>query len=201
MGKRLGYGHTKALIPIAGKPIIIHQLEQLDDFDDVKIVVGFNAQDLIETVLSYRRNVTFVFNHEYLTTNTLHGFYLGTRFGREYIVSLDGDLLVAPQDLREFLHEQEEMMGYIKAYSDEPVYASIKNIKGKEHVAGFNRKHGIWEWTGLMQIKKRKITNKYQYVYQLIEKHLPIRAKKIECREIDTPEDYKRALEWAKKYY
>ena len=129
-GSRLGFGHTKALLKIAGKPIIIHHLEQLKRFDDVRIVVGYDAENIIGTVLAYRKNVTFVFNHRYQTTNTLHSLYLGSRFARKYVVSIDGDLLVAPKDLQRFLKEKDETMGLIKTYSDEPVCVFTKK-KGK----------------------------------------------------------------------
>lgn len=37
MGTRLGIGSTKALVNINGKPLIIHQLEQLKEYDDIRI--------------------------------------------------------------------------------------------------------------------------------------------------------------------
>lgn len=202
VGSRLGFGHTKALLKIAGKPLIIHHLERLQRFDDVRIVVGFNAEDLINTVLSYRKDVIFVFNHNYLITSTLQSLKLGVAFAREYIVSLDGDLLVAPADLDAFLKEDEEIMGYISAYSDEPVYTTIeKRAGGQDYVTSFNRKSGRWEWTGLIQIKKTKIADQGKYVYNAIKNHLPFRAKYVNCREIDTPNDYKKALAWAENIF
>lgn len=201
VGSRLGFGHTKALLKIAGKPLIIHHLERLHHFDDVRIVVGFNAEDLINTVLSYRKDVIFVFNHQYLTSNTLQSLNLGIAFAREYIVSLDGDLLVTPTDLDAFLKEDKEIIGYINAYSDEPVYTVIEKRGRQDYVTNFNRKNGDYEWTGLMQIKRTKITNQGKYVYNAIKKHLPFPAKYINCREIDTPNDYKKALEWANHFF
>src|SRR3989344_1892640 len=201
VGSRLGFGHTKALLKIAGKPLIIHHLERLRQFDDVRIVVGFNAKDLMDVVLSYRKDVIFVFNHNYLTTSTLQSLNSGVAFAQEFIVSLDGDLLVAPDDLDVFLEEKKEVMGYIKAYSDEPVYTTIEKQGGKNYVTGFNRKSCNYEWTGLIQIKKNKITNQGKYVYNAIKNHLPFRAKYINCREIDTPDDYKKALAWAKNIF
>ena len=41
MGTRLSIGTTKALVNVAGKTIIHHQLEQLNNFDDIRVVVGF----------------------------------------------------------------------------------------------------------------------------------------------------------------
>ena len=48
MGTRLGIGTTKALIDIEGKPLILRQLELLKDFDDIRIVVGYQMEKVIE---------------------------------------------------------------------------------------------------------------------------------------------------------
>ena len=63
MGNRLGLGKTKALIEIEGKPLIIRQLEMLANEDDIRIVVGYQAEQLIDVVKKYRKDVVFVFNH------------------------------------------------------------------------------------------------------------------------------------------
>lgn len=193
---RLGFGHTKTLLKVAGKPIIIHHLEQLDEFDDVRVVVGYDAENVIKTVLSYRRNVTFVFNHQYLTTNTLHSLYLGSRFARKYIVSLDGDLLVNPNDLKLFLKEKGEIMGIIKTYSDEPVCVRTKKRGNNIIITDFTRKKLDYEWTGLLQVKSTRIINTGTYVYHIMQNALPFKSRFVDCREVDTPDDYQRAVEW-----
>ncbi len=50
MGTRLGIGTTKALVSVDGKPLIIRQLELLGDYDDIRIVVGYQMEKVIETV-------------------------------------------------------------------------------------------------------------------------------------------------------
>lgn len=200
-GSRLSFGHTKALLKIAGKPIIIHHLEQLNDFDDIRIVVGYDAENVIKTVLSYRRDITFVFNHRYQTTSTLHSLYLGTRFARKYIVSLDGDLLVHPKDLRSFLKKDGEIMGLIPTYSDEPVCAKTIREGKKFMITGFTRKRLEYEWTGLLQIKSDRIIDTGTYVYHCVESALPFEAAFVDCREVDTPDDYQRAVEWGLKVF
>ena len=62
MGTRLGIGTTKALIDIEGKPLILRQLELLKDFDDIRIVVGYQMEKVIEVVNNYRKDILFVFN-------------------------------------------------------------------------------------------------------------------------------------------
>lgn len=57
MGTRLGIGTTKALIDIEGKPLILRQLELLKDFDDIRIVVGYQMEKVIEVVNNYRKDI------------------------------------------------------------------------------------------------------------------------------------------------
>lgn len=104
MGTRLGIGSTKALIDIDGKPLIIRQLELLKDFDDIRIVVGYQMEKVIEVVNSYRKDILFVFNHDYRNTGTGGSFSRAIKHAAELVVSLDGDLLVHPDDLMRVLH-------------------------------------------------------------------------------------------------
>lgn len=202
MGARLGFGHTKALLKIAGKPIIIHHLEQLNKFDDIRIVVGFGAKEVINTVIAYRKNVTFVFNHNYLHTHTLTSLYLGSRFANNYIVSIDGDLIIDPHDLNNFLKQDDEIIGYTDSYSDDAVFVKIDELNEIKYATKFSRtKKFKHEWTGLVQIKSKNIFKHNGFVYQILEPILPIKAKLINCREIDTPNDYEKAIEWSKKIY
>ena len=62
IGSRLGLGTTKALINIAGRSLISWQLELFKSVDDVRIVVGFQAGQVIEEVRKYRADTIFVYN-------------------------------------------------------------------------------------------------------------------------------------------
>ena len=103
MGTRLGIGVTKALVQVEGVPLIIRQLEGLKEYDDVRVVVGYQAEKVIELVKSYRRDIVFCFNYDYKTTGTAASFSKGLLGAREYVVAFDGDLLVNPKDLQDFL--------------------------------------------------------------------------------------------------
>ena len=201
VGARLGYGHTKALLQFAGKPIIIHHLEKLKHVKDVRIVVGYGANDVIKTVLTYRRDVVFVFNHDYLKTNTLTSLALGAKHAHDLIVSLDGDLLINPTDLSAFIAQDKELIGIIPTYTDHPVCVTIEEKKGYKYVSSFGRKKTEYEWTGLVQIHRDKLQQTSGHVYQALEPHLPIKAIEINCREIDTPQDLEKAIEWSKDIY
>ena len=94
MGKRLGMNIPKALVRIDEKSLIRRNLELLKDCDDIRIVVGYKAQDVIEEVLKYRKDVVFVFNNDYQNTGTGDSVSKAAKYANEYVITIDGDLLV-----------------------------------------------------------------------------------------------------------
>lgn len=109
VGSELGLGQTKSLIRFYGKPLIHYQLEYFIEVNDLRIVVGYQAKDMIESVLLKRKDVIFVFNHDYFHTNTGTSLYLGSRYANEYVIAWDGDLLVHPDDIRKCLAKNQSI--------------------------------------------------------------------------------------------
>ena len=197
MGTRLGIGTTKALINICGKPLIIHQLELLKDYDDIRVIVGFQAENVIDVVKKYRKDIMFVFNYDYETTGPAASLYKGLNRARQYIISIDGDLLVNPDDFKIFLKYNGECLAASKITSDEPVLLTVKNDKA----IAFNAENSNFEWPGLVKIEKNKLQKEDGFIFEMIRKLLPINVLKINAREIDTPEDYEKTIEWVKNGY
>ena len=198
MGTRLGAGVPKAIVNVGDKPIIIRQLELLDDFDDVRVVVGFQADKVIEIVQKYRRDVMFCFNNDFRTTGTAASFSKGVINAKEYAVALDGDLLVHPDDLLSFLSRDEELIGGCVPGTDNPV---LMTLDDKEQVIEFSRERGSLEWTGLAQIKTERLVPGTKHVYQMLEPLMPIKVMKIRTKEIDTMNDYDNAVRWIENGY
>ena len=197
LGSRLGLAKTKALVNINGKSLIRWQLELLDDIKDVRVVVGFQANDVINEVLSYRDDVIFVYNHNYFETKTGASYYLGARDGNELAIEIDGDLLVHPDDMKMLLQQEGEWIGYADKMSDDAVF--VKTNQAGE-VLSFSRENGDYEWTGPCCIKKDKLTYSSEHVYNQLEPYLPIRGIKIRACDIDTYEDYQRVLDFVKNW-
>lgn len=143
MGTRLGIGTTKALIDIEGKPLILRQLELLKDFDDIRIVVGYQMEKVIEVVNNYRKDILFVFNHNYRNTGTGGSFSLGIKHAREMVVSLDGDLLVHPDDLMRIMHSDKECACGTKIGTDNPMLMKTIRKTAKSYVQGFQEKKEV----------------------------------------------------------
>lgn len=195
LGSRLGLATTKALINIDGRSLIHWQLDLLKDVEDVRIVVGFQANDVIEEVKKYRQDVVFVYNHNYFETKTGASFYLGAKDGNEYAMNIDGDLLVHPDDMKMLLQTDGEWIAYADKMSDDAVMTKT-NQKGE--VLSFSRVQGDYEWTGPCCIKKDKLKYSSGHVFNQLEPYLPIKGIKIRACDIDTYEDYQRVLEFIK---
>ncbi len=201
MGNRLGLGTTKALIEIEGKPLILYHLQYLDNERDIRVVVGYQAEKVIEVVNSYRKDVLFVFNHDYKTTGTGASVVLASKYASEYILSLDGDLLIHPDDMKMVLECRHEFVGGNSIESDDPWMLQTYEQNGIEMVSAFSKSAGNYEWNGVTQMKASKIIKGTGHVFHLIEPYLPVEFMNIRTREIDTINDYERAIEWVRNGY
>ena len=201
MGSRLGIGSTKALIDIDGKPLIIRQLELLKDYDDIRVVVGYQMEKVIEVINSYRKDILFVFNHNYRKTGTGGSFSLAMKHAGEMIVSLDGDLLVHPDDLKMVLESDKECVCGTAIGTDDPMKMKTLVKDGITYGVGFSREEGEYEWTGLAQVRTDRLTPGDRHVCDMMTPLLPLEMVYIRTREVDTMADYENALKWVKNGY
>ena len=201
MGNRLGLGTTKALVEVEGKPLIMHHLEKLKDESDIRVVVGYQAEKVINVVRKYRKDVVFVFNHNYRETGTGASVALASQYANEYILSLDGDLIIHPDDMKKILECDHEFVSGGIPDTDEPWMLQRYKDDGKEFVSAFSKNIGNYEWNGITQMKSAKIKNGQGHVFQLIEPYLPIPFLELRTREIDTVNDYERAVEWVRNNF
>lgn len=201
MGNRLGLGTTKALVEVEGKPLIMHHLEKLKDESDIRVVVGYQAEKVINVVRKYRKDVVFVFNHNYRETGTGASVALASQYANEYILSLDGDLIIHPDDMKKILECDHEFVSGGIPDTDEPWMLQTYKDDGKEFVSAFSKNIGNYEWNGITQMKSAKIKNGQGHVFQLIEPYLPIPFLELRTCEIDTVNDYERAVEWVRNNF
>lgn len=193
VGSRLGLGQTKSLIRLADKSLIETQLDQFVGVHDVRVVVGFQAQDLIDAALSQRRDVIFVFNHDYFHTKTGASLYLGAKHANEWVVAWDGDLLVHPDDIAECLLGGQTYVGVSQKTSEDTVFVKLDE---QHQVMAFTEEEGDYEWSGPACFHRSQLHFTSGHVYSLLEPLLPLPCKIIRARDIDTYEDYKRALDF-----
>ncbi|MDR1883662.1 MAG: NTP transferase domain-containing protein [Prevotella sp.] len=198
VGSRLGLGQTKALIKINGRSLISWQLEMFKDVEDLRIVVGYQANDVVNEVLQYRDDAIFVFNHRYFETKTGASFFLGAQHANEYVLEWDGDLLVHPDDARKILSEEGEFICYAPKASDEAIFVNTVE-DGK--VVSFSPEKGDYEWTGPACIRKDKLEYSPFNGFNQLEPYLPMKGMNVRAYDIDTYQDYQRVAEAVKNWY
>lgn len=197
IGSRLGLGLTKALVQINGGSLISWQLKLFKNVKDLRLVIGFQGNEIIEEVRKYREDVIFCYNHRYFETKTGASFYLGARHANEEIIEWDGDLLVHPDDVKMLLSAEGEWICYGEKTSEDAVFVHT-NEKGE--VVDFSRESGDYEWTGPACMNKHNLTYCSQNVFNMFEPYLPMRGIKVRAYDIDTYNDYIRVSEITKDW-
>lgn len=193
VGYRLGLGQTKSLIRLGAESLIEIQLSAMSHVEDIRIVVGFQAADLINEVLNIRRDIVFVFNHDYFHTKTGASLYLGAKHANELIVAWDGDLLVHPEDIEACLNCDREYVGVSHKSTEDGVFVRLDD---DSNVIGFSTEDGDYEWSGPACIRREHIHFTSGHAYSQLEPLLPLQPKIINARDIDTYEDYKNAVDF-----
>lgn len=197
-GTRLGLNMPKALVEIEGKPMIIRTLEQLNECDDVRVIVGYKAQEVIDVVTSYRKNVKFVFNHDYMNNGTGASVSLGMKNSdKEFILTIDGDIIIHPEDFKKILNINDEFIGVCKKTTDNPVLTKTNDGK----VISFSREEGEYEWTGVSLTKNGHMKPGDQHLYYMLIDMLPMNYELIRQKEVDTPNDLEEAKKWITNGY
>lgn len=188
MGTRLGIGLPKTLVSINEKPLIIYLLELLDNFSDVRIVVGFQAEKIINIVKEYRKDITFVFNYDYETTGPAASLSKALIGANKKIISIGGDILINREDF-EKINNMDECIAYSDITSSSPTLIEIKDGKAINIGGG-----GQFEWQGILKIDKNKLIKGNDYIFEMVKPNFPIEGLYVRSREIDSQEDYDNAI-------
>ena len=199
IGKRLGWGIPKALVEVNGETMISRMLKMLDDIEDVRIVVGYQAEKIIKEATKYRKNLTFVFNHNFLNTGTGTSVLKAAKYAKDYILTIDGDTIIHPDDMQKLLTANGEYVGVMDISTENPVTVNVK-----ENLAiGFSTQpeNHRYEWTGIAQLKNHNLIDTTSHTLSLVEPKLPLPIHKIRMKEIDTEQDYVQACDWVKNNY
>jgi choline kinase len=195
MGSRLGMDIPKCMVEIHGKKIIDYQMELLQGFDDIRLVVGFKEEKVLEYISKNYPNVICVRNPNYATTSNICSADLATRHLKGSCIFLDGDVLIERNSFADFLKvcwsNDEDIIGITEAVTEEPVYAHLEN----DEVIKFSQSdRSSYEWCGVAYFKNMKFDSvKFGYIYRVLEVSLPTKYHILEAYEIDTPQDFAHA--------
>ena len=202
IGSRLGLNRPKCLIEIAGRSLLDYHLERLKWAKTIWLVVGFQEEEVAAHALSLRPDIIVVRNPDFANTNTLQSLHRVSRHLNERMLFLDGDTIVENESFSGFLDAtkaQQSLIGVSAYTTSDGVRASV--VDGE--VVGFTRTTDIpLEWTGIAVVNPQVVTDEPIYVYQALERFLPLPAYELKAFDIDTVDDLdmaRRALSsnWA----
>jgi NDP-sugar pyrophosphorylase family protein len=191
LGSRLGMDLPKCLVEAAGKPLLQHLLERLEGIEDVRIVTGFKADQVIETALAVRPDVIFVQNHAYRSTTTLTSYVMGAEGVSDNVLYMDADIFFDPASFGHFLSAceatNEPIIAVTAAKTQDCVYVDM-DISGR--ALSFSRSEvSKCEWANLAWLPAGILKKATTSVFEQLAFSLPIQTIEIESYEVDTLQD------------
>ncbi|UCV29293.1 phosphocholine cytidylyltransferase family protein [Ferribacterium limneticum] len=204
-GTRLGHSCPKCLVHFLGQPLIHWQLQTLEQVDNLVVVIGFQAEEVKRAVVSRRPDAKFIFNEKYASTGTASSLCLAARSSTGPVLSLDGDMLVHPDDLACLLSAPRPCIGLSPIQSNAPVLVEVERdpSSGKENAIQFlYQKQATdptrcYEWTGLVLFDPAALAlDSEGHVFQMITPLLPCQTLHVRCSEIDFPDELPQMEKW-----
>jgi NDP-sugar pyrophosphorylase family protein len=202
MGSRLGHGIPKCLVEIAGETLIAKQLRLLSDVPDVRVVVGYREEAVIDCVRSVRPDVVFVRNADFHETTTQDSYAMGVGGLQGSCLFMDADILFDAESFREFTDfavSHPLAVGLTAAKTDDAVFAITRpNGAGGLEIVSFSRKPALLEWANIVHAPADTFYEGRGAVFETLQTLLPAPAREIVSYEVDTEGDLKRAREFAR---
>lgn len=199
LGSRLGHGIPKCMLEMSGSTLLsklIHSLEPL--VQRIHVVMGYREEMIVDLISRKHRNVVLVRNPQYRSTNTAQSMALGAQGCTGKVLFLDGDLIVDPESLRNFVSQAYQhtlLIGVAPTMSENAVYAHTRpGANGHAMLTGFSRTQpSSLEWANVFAGPARILDNEKHYVFNRLEQHIPAPACTLNLREIDTVSDLAEA--------
>lgn len=191
-GSRLGLGIPKSLVKVCGCPIVEWQLRLLcRSVKDVRLIVGFDGDSLADFARSVRPDITIIRNSRWQETKTAASLSLGMEGVTSRCISLDGDLLVAPEDFEAVLQCNTDCIGVTQPCSEQPVFVEV--TEGLARQFSYSEPSDF-EWTGIVNFRPVSLLPSDGNVFEMIRPILPLKIVHVRCAEIDTQNDYLSAI-------
>ena len=202
MGSRLGHGIPKCLVEIAGETLIGNQLSLLSAISDVRVVVGYREEAVMDCVRSVRADVIFVRNPRFRETTTQDSYAMGAEGLHGSCLFMDADILFDARSFHEFIafaacHPL--AIGLTAAKTDDAVFAITRPDGGTGlEIVSFSRERMPLEWANVVHAPANSFYEGRGAVFETLQSLLPAPAKEIVSYEVDTERDLMRAQEFAR---
>lgn len=213
--------YPKALLPIGEKTVIEYMLDNISTSGimDVIIVVGYKAETVYKKIGTRYKNctITYVLNEEYKTTNNIYSLYLAREHVTDGMVFFNGDIVFHKGILHGLLSNKEENSFAADPFS--PLESDAMKVileGGRMRKIGKHLKRDANAWAiGIYKLSQAASEAYFKEAeklfaageknisfvvpFQAIVKKFPLAKHKVlpehHWVEIDTPEDYKKAVQ------
>lgn len=195
LGTRIGLGIPKCMINVNGKTILTRLIQALQEHvDQIQVVVGYREDMVIEYCAKHHRNVVLVRNPDFRSTNTAYSFSKGENTLQGKVLFLDGDLVIEPDSLTQFIHaanQQDILVGITEAKSENAVYVhgTMSNNQLFDLTSFSRTSKADYEWANIVAGPANLLSGAQSYVYERLEEHLPLKGHTISLSEVDTAAD------------
>ncbi len=225
-GSRLGHitqKIPKALITVGEKPIIVRNIELLEEsgVNDFVIVTGYKSVKLrrrLERAFP-DSNISFVHNYHYRSTNNIYSLYLAMKKVSSEFVILNSDIIFHKNILRRLIDSEKENLTISVDFRDEIGEEEMKVVVENDRVVRISKKIkpsvADGEYIGIAKVTDESVDDLRMSVEETIRtkgkgvfyeeafQHMINLGKTINYEptsglpwtEIDTPEDLKFARE------
>lgn len=198
LGSRLGAGVPKCMIEIGGRTLLSRLVQVLaPHVETIRLVIGYRAKLVADYCARHHRDVVLVHNADFSTTTATQSFALGAARLTGKTVFLDGDLLISPSSMADFLRAasaHEILVGLTDAKSEDAVLVSGVPDGDTIRIDGFSRDiESPYEWANVVAGPSDLLNGTRSYVFERLIEHLPLPGRMIELSEVDTEADLEAA--------
>ena len=197
IGSRLGHGVPKCVVEVQGRTLIEQQLALLSGIPDIRVVVGYMEQAVMDAVRRINENVIFVRNPQYRETTTQDSYALGAEGLSGSCLFLDADIIFERRSFDEFLDfaaPRQLAIGVTASKTDDAVFAVTRPAAdGGLEIVSFSSEPGPFEWANLVYAPADEFVRGGGPVFERLQRSLPAPAKEIVSYEVDTEQDLRRA--------
>jgi len=169
--KELTEHKPKCLLKLAGKPIIIHQVELLikNGIKKIVVIVGYRA-GLVKKALKGIKNVEFIYNPDYEKTNVLVSMWLAKDALSEDYIFLNGDTLFEENVLKGTIKKKGDIVLAVdfKKCAKEDMKVKVKDKRVLKISKKLPLEDSDGEFIGLAKITKPAVNELHNAIDSLM---------------------------------
>jgi choline kinase len=198
LGSRLGLGHPKCMLEFGGVTLLSRMIRTVEaHVSRIHVVVGYREDMVIDHCARHHPQVVLVRNPEFRTTNTAQSLALGASHLTGKCVFLDGDLLMNPDSFSAFLvraAQSDILIGLCQPNTENAVYVHAEESSHGLTLTGFTREQRTcYEWANVFAGQSTLMNGAENYVFEQLNKFLPLPGHLLELAEVDTNSDMRAA--------